>query len=113
MRMNLRHNYCAGRHWESEAERERYIDTFEAARVSARERGIRYVIAPEQFLTTHDGRRLEAGDEVVPARDFVFVEKVDQHGGSSVTLPTWRQLERLVFDGRIIDSGEPEPPRAA
>jgi hypothetical protein len=114
MRENIRHHYGPGRQWSSDQDRRRYIDEFERARVAARELGRRYVIAPEQSMSTHDGRMLTAGDEVVPERDLAFIEHHRPYE-SVLTLPVWKQIEKHVFEGRIIDSGfvAPSPPEAA
>jgi hypothetical protein len=66
-----------------------------------------YAIAPLCSVLTHDGRRLMAGDEVQPARDFAAIPErtVREHGshcivsGSSVPV----QLERLLRDGIVLE----------
>jgi hypothetical protein len=72
---------------------------------------VRYAIAPRQSLKTHDGRTLNAGDEVVPARDFILRIERGRPGEASLTLPVWRQLEQLVFRGVVLESDRsfPEP----
>jgi hypothetical protein len=72
---------------------------------------VRYAIAPRQSLSTHHGRVLAAGDELVPSRDLVL--RVERRPGetSSLTLPVWKQLEQLVFRGVVLESDRsfPEP----
>ena len=111
-RINLRHGYAPGRVFGSIAEREAYIDRFEAARTLAFSRGRRYVMAPDQALVTCDGRALCEGDEVT-VTDFAFTR---EHipGETLREIAGWQRLAAAVRDGRVIDSGfEPEPPRAA
>jgi hypothetical protein len=78
---------------------------------------VKFAIAPRQSIKTHDGRVLNAGDEVVPARDFILRIERGRPGEASLTLPVWRQLEQLVFRGVVLESDRNFPdepgPRAA
>lgn len=76
----------------------------------------RYAIAPRQSLKLHDGRILNAGDEVVPARDFLMrVERGEPGDGPALVLPVWKQLEQLLRRGVVLESNRnfPDGPEAA
>lgn len=113
MRENLKHHYALGRQFNSPAERETFVERFEGARERAYELGRQFVVAPDQTFKTIDGRILHEGEEV-RATDYPFIRRHDE-GSTIYESPPWRELEKAVLAGRVIDSGyrAPEPPRAA
>jgi hypothetical protein len=65
---------------------------------------VRFAVAPRQQVTTHDGRTLTPGAEV-RLSDFTYSRDAG---------PPWRQLERLVDRGSVIESYRwPTGPEAA
>jgi hypothetical protein len=65
---------------------------------------VRFAVAPRASLKTHDGRTLQAGTEV---REEHFIYSRDDG-------PPWRQIERLVMRGVVIESLRwPSGPEAA
>ena len=96
--VNLRHGY-ANLGFGDDDSRLAYERECEAARAA---QPYKYAVAPRQEVTTHDGRKLRAGEEVT-LDCFRAVQRVRQpgHANAPDTLPHCRQLELAVARGAV------------
>lgn len=82
--------------WEAECE------------VARRLQRVRFAVSPRQSLKLFDGIVLNSGDEVELDKHFrVQSFPAGMDAGSPVaarTIPTWRQLSKLVSDGVVLEA---------
>jgi len=83
-------------------------DAYEAECERARASQVsRYAVAPRQQVKTHDECMLTAGMRVtLDCFRYVPSQRVERDGTHSLTeaLPPWRQLERLVERGVVLEN---------